>query len=58
MVYNVKEIDGKYAVIDDNDEVAGFFAGKTLATKIAARMNKNMKPAKKAKKTKKEKKSK
>tara|TARA_Y100001938_G_scaffold141937_1_gene212440 strand:+ start:983 stop:1159 length:177 start_codon:yes stop_codon:yes gene_type:complete len=58
MVYKVKEIDGKYAVLDNNNEVAGFFAGKTLATKIAERMNKDMKPAKKAKKAKKEKKSK
>ncbi len=50
-------MDGKYAVLDNNGEVAGYFIGKTLATKIAARMNKDMKPAKKAKKAKKEKKT-
>ena len=57
MVYKVKEMDGKYAALDNNGEVPGYFIGKTLATKIAARMNKDMKPAKKAKKAKKEKKT-
>ena len=32
MVYKVKEMDGKYAVLDNNGEVAGYFIGKTLAT--------------------------
>ena len=53
MKYNIKEKDGRYAIVDDNDEIAGSFRSKDMANQIADNMNKPVKPAKKVKKTKK-----
>lgn len=44
-------MDGKYAVMDSNSQVAGIFNNKTLATKVMTDLNKSVKkPKKKAKK--------
>ena len=49
-MYKIKEMDGKYAVMDSNNEIAGLFGKKALATKVAADMNKSVEKPKKNKK--------
>ena len=46
-------MDGKYAIMDDNDEVAGLFSKKALATKVMTDFNKSVKKPKSKKKAKK-----
>ncbi len=46
-------MDGKYAVMDSNNEVAGVFSSKTLATKVMTDFNKSVKKPKSKKKAKK-----
>tara|TARA_R100001443_G_scaffold115227_1_gene132524 strand:+ start:593 stop:754 length:162 start_codon:yes stop_codon:yes gene_type:complete len=53
MKYKIEERNGRYAVIDGNNEVAGVFKTEALATKVAADMAPAVKPAKKEKKSKK-----
>ena len=49
-MYKIKEMDGKYAVMDNNNEVAGVFNSKPLATKVMTDFNKSVKKPKKNKK--------
>ena len=51
-MYKIKEMNGKYAIMDDNDEVAGLFSKKALATKVMTDFNKSVEKPKKAKKKK------
>ena len=46
-------MNGKYAIMDDNDEVAGLFNKKDLATKVMTDFNKSVKKPKNKKKAKK-----
>ena len=46
-------MNGKYAIMDDNDEVAGLFSKKALATKVMTDFNKSVKKPKNKKKAKK-----
>ncbi len=46
-------MDGKYAIIDNNNEVAGLFNKKDLATKVMTDFNKSVKKPKSKKKAKK-----
>jgi len=55
-MYKIKEMNGKYAIMDDNDEVAGLFSKKALATKVMTDFNESVKKPKKAKKKKSKKK--
>ena len=52
-MYKIKEMDGKYAIIDNNNEVAGLFNKKDLATKVMTDFNKSVKKPKNKKKAKK-----
>tara|TARA_R100000988_G_scaffold100747_1_gene72033 strand:- start:688 stop:849 length:162 start_codon:yes stop_codon:yes gene_type:complete len=52
-MYKIKEMGSKYAVMDDNDEVAGLFNKKALATKVMTDFNKSVKKPKNKKKAKK-----
>ena len=52
-MYKIKEMDGKYAVMDSSNEVAGVFNYKALATKVMTDFNKSAKKPKKEKKWKK-----
>ena len=49
-MYKIKEMDGKYAVMDNNNQVAGLFNKKALATKVMTDLNKSVKKPKKNKK--------
>ena len=52
-MYKIKEMGNKYAVMDDNNEVAGVFNKKALATKVMTDLNKTVKKPKSKKKAKK-----
>ena len=52
-MYKIKEMGNKYAVMDSNNEVAGVFNNKTLATKVMTDLNESVKKPKKEKKWKK-----
>jgi hypothetical protein len=54
-MYKIKEMDGKYAIMDNNNEVAGIFNKKALATKVMTDFNKSVKKPKNKKKAEKKK---
>ena len=51
-MYKIKEMDGKYAIVDNNNEVTGIFNKKALAPKVMTDFNKSVEKPKKAKKKK------
>ena len=55
-MYKIKEMDGKYAIVDNNNEVTGIFNKKALATKVMTDFNKSVEKPKKSKKKKSKKK--
>ena len=57
MRFRVREKDGQWVILNNDDLISGSFFKKDIADKMADNMNKTMKSAKKVKKTKKSKKT-
>ena len=56
MAFRVREKDGQWVILNNDNLISGVFLNKDIADKMADNMNKPVKSAKKVKKTKKSKK--